>query len=129
MISPAYVMDSMVWVEFFLGDKRIHELVIDRLRKHEIIVPSICAYEVALSVEKRIGEEQVKVVVASMREQRIDELTFERSIAAASYRHERKLAMADAIVYATTMFYDATLITFDRDFEGLPNVHLLKPLT
>ena len=122
-------MDSMVWVEFFLGDKRIHELVIDRLRKHEIIVPSICAYEVALSVEKRIGEEQVKVVVASMREQRIDELTFERSIAAASYRHERKLAMADAIVYATTMFYDATLITFDRDFEGLPNVHLLKPLT
>jgi len=129
MISPRYVMDTSVWVDFYLGNKQVHDLVIERLRNREIIVPSVCAYEVALAIDRRISEEHIKVVVANMREQHIDELTFDRAVAASNYRHEKKLAMADAIVFATAQFYNATLITFDRDFEGLPNVHLLKPNT
>ena len=80
----------------------------------------------ALAIERRIGEDQVKIVIANMREQIIDELTATRALAAAYVRKERKMAMADAIVYATTVAHDATLITHDRDFEGLPNVMYLK---
>ena len=120
------VMDSSIWVSFFQGSNAIHKLVIKPLREGRIIVPSICLYEVALAIERRIGEDQVKIVIANMREQVIDELTATRALAAAYVRKERKMAMADAIVYATTVAHDATLITHDRDFEGLPNVMYLK---
>jgi len=126
-MDTPFVMDSSVWVEFYLGNAAIRNLVIDALRQRTVIVPSICIYEVSLAVERRIGEEMVKVAVANMREQVIDNLSASRAIAAAQIRNERKLAMADAIVYASTLAHSATLLTQDRDFEGLPNVRYLKP--
>lgn len=120
------VMDSSIWVEFYLGNTAIRKLVIDQLRKKAVIVPSICIYEVSLAVERRIGEDMVKVAVANMREQVVDNLSASRAVAAAQIRNERKLAMADAIVYASTLAHSATLLTQDRDFEGLPNVRYIK---
>ncbi len=120
------VMDSSIWVEFYLGNAAIRKLVIDQLRKKAVVVPSICIYEVSLAVERRIGEDMVKVAVANMREQVVDNLSASRAVAAAQIRNERKLAMADAIVYASTLAHSATLLTQDRDFEGLPNVRYIK---
>ncbi len=120
------VMDSSIWVEFYLGNTAIRKLVIDQLRKKAVVVPSICIYEVSLAVERRIGEDMVKVAVANMREQVVDNLSASRAVAAAQIRNERKLAMADAIVYASTLAHSATLLTQDRDFEGLPNVRYIK---
>ncbi len=120
------VMDSSMWVEFYLGNAKVRKLVIDHLRKRAVIVPSICIYEVSLAIERRIGEDLVKVAVANMREQVVDDLSASRAVAAAQIRNERKLAMADAIVYASTLAHGATLLTQDRDFEGLPNVTYLK---
>lgn len=120
------VMDSSMWVEFYLGNAKVRKLVIDHLRKRAVIVPSIFIYEVSLAIERRIGEDLVKVAVANMREQVVDDLSASRAVAAAQIRNERKLAMADAIVYASTLAHGATLLTQDRDFEGLPNVTYLK---
>jgi predicted nucleic acid-binding protein len=120
------VMDSSVWVEFYLGNAKIRKLVIDHLRKRAVVVPSICIYEVSLAIERRIGEDMVKVAVANMQEQIVDDLSASRAVAAAQIRNERKLAMADALVYASTVAHGATLITQDRDFEGLPHVSYLK---
>lgn len=122
-------MDSSVWVSFFLGSTSVHKLVIEPMRSGRIIVPSICIFEVALAIERQMGEEQIKVAVATMREQVIDDLSATRALAAAYIRADRKLAMADSIVYATAIAHNATLITHDRDFEGLPNVVYLKPTT
>jgi uncharacterized protein len=126
-MKPRYVMDSSVWVEYYLGNSRIRELTIDRLRAKQIVVPSICICEVALSIERRIGEEMMHVVVANMREQVVDDLTASRAISAAQLRNEHRLSVADAIVYATSVAHRATLISHDKDFEGMPNVMYLKP--
>ncbi len=127
MIDQPIVMDSSIWVEFYLGNTRIRDLVIEPMRKHAIIVPTVCIYEVSLAVERRIGEDMVRVVVANMRGQLVDPLTAERAVAAAQIRNDRKLAMADAMVYAATTAHQAVLLTQDRDFDGLPNVRYLKP--
>jgi len=127
MIMPPYVLDSSVWVEFFLGNDAVRNLIIDRLRANEIIVPSVCAFEVALAVERRIDAEAARLVAANMREQHVDALTVDRALQAASIRREYKLAMADSIVYATALAHHATLITQDIDFEGLPDVMYLRP--
>lgn len=121
-----YVMDSAVWVEYFRGSKQIHTLVIDSLRTNRIVVPAVCMFEVAFAVERGMGEEAVKIVLATMREQRVDALTADRAIAAARYRQEYRLGMADAMVYASAVALDAILLTLDRDFEGLPNVMYVK---
>ncbi|MCU0330176.1 MAG: type II toxin-antitoxin system VapC family toxin [Candidatus Kapabacteria bacterium] len=120
------VMDSSVWVEFYMGNPAIKKLVIEHLRNRMVVVPSICLYEVSLAVERRIGEDMVKVAVANMQEQIVDDLTASRATAAAQIRNERKLAMADSLVYAATLAHGATLLTQDRDFEGLPNVRYIK---
>ena len=44
------------------------------------------------------------------------------SISAADISLQYQLSMADSVIYATTMQYDAILWTADKDFEGLPNV-------
>ncbi|HEV7768946.1 MAG TPA: hypothetical protein VGQ76_28390 [Thermoanaerobaculia bacterium] len=41
---------------------------------------------------------------------------------AADLSLEHRLAMADALVLATTRQFDAILVISDRDFEGLPGV-------
>jgi uncharacterized protein len=38
------------------------------------------------------------------------------------------LATADAIVFASARAHDATLLTCDRDFEGLPGVTLIEKI-
>lgn len=124
-MKAPFVMDSSAWLEFLRGNTTVRDLTIEQLRTHSIIVPSICIYEVARAIERSLGEEMVKVAVATMQEQQVDDLTAGRAMALAHFRSERNLAMADAIVYASTIAHDATLITFDKDFEGLPNVLFL----
>jgi predicted nucleic acid-binding protein len=41
---------------------------------------------------------------------------------AADLSLDHQLAMADAIVYATAILHDATVVTSDSDFESLPGV-------
>ena len=47
------------------------------------------------------------------------------SLAAADLSLERRLAMADAIVYATAQAEGAEVVTGDRDLKGLPGVTYL----
>jgi len=54
------------------------------------------------------------------------DLSEERALEAADVALERRLAMADAIVYATARRVGATLVTADADFEDLPNVVLIR---
>ena len=44
------------------------------------------------------------------------------SISAADISLRYQLSMADSVIYATVLKYDAVLWTADKDFEGLPNV-------
>ena len=39
---------------------------------------------------------------------------------------EKKIPMADSIIYASTQKHNATLYTQDEDFKGLPNVKFFK---
>ncbi len=47
------------------------------------------------------------------------------AMAAAQISIARRLAMADAIIYATAQEYGAELVTADPDFKNLPGVVIL----
>ena len=48
------------------------------------------------------------------------------ALAAAELCREHKLATADAIVYATALAHNASVLTCDADFKTLPNVILIE---
>lgn len=50
------------------------------------------------------------------------ELTSSLALSAARIGAEKKLPLADSIIYATAIDREATLWTQDADFEGLPGV-------
>nr|WP_255440670.1 PIN domain-containing protein [Paracoccus sp. MC1854] len=49
-------------------------------------------------------------------------------MAAAEASRERKLATADAVMFATARLRGAMLLTCDRHFDGLPGVTLIEKL-
>jgi len=48
------------------------------------------------------------------------------ALEAADISLARSLAMADALVYATARRHEASLVTGDADFEGLPGVTVIR---
>jgi len=48
------------------------------------------------------------------------------AVSAANVSIQHRLPMADSIMYATAMAYDATLWTLDVDFAHLPDVQYRK---
>ncbi|WP_370576457.1 PIN domain-containing protein [Paracoccus sp. MC1854] len=55
-------------------------------------------------------------------------LDTEIALAAAEASRERKLATADAVMFATARLRGAMLLTCDRHFDGLPGVTLIEKL-
>jgi len=57
-----------------------------------------------------------------MKQAKVVNLDESIAVHAAKISLEKKIPMADAIIYATAMLYDAIVYTQDDDFEGLPGV-------
>lgn len=61
-----------------------------------------------------------------MRRAKVVPLDESLAIEAAEISLAHRLAMADAIVYATARRHRATLVTGDADFAGLPDVVVVR---
>ena len=89
-------------------------LIID---SENLLVPTICVYEVFKLALQEYGEERALDAMGIMPLGTIIDLDRRNAIHAAQISNERKLAMADSIIFATTHAYDATLWTQDEHFK------------
>ena len=120
------IVDTSGWLEFFAGttsSKNFEKAIQDT---NNLLVPTICTYEVFKKILIEVGEDEAIKAVGHMRIGKIIELDFELSVLAAKISKEKKLPMADSIIYACCQKYKATLFTQDNDFENLPNVKYYK---
>jgi predicted nucleic acid-binding protein len=90
---------------------------------NELVVPTITLYEVYKKLLAEKGEEYALNVVSYMQTGRVIELNAGLSLSAAEVSRKHKLAMADSIIYATSLFYSATIFSCDKHFKDLPYVH------
>ncbi|MGB7731010.1 MAG: type II toxin-antitoxin system VapC family toxin [Candidatus Acidiferrum sp.] len=122
--SDPVVLDSSGWLEY-LTDGPKADSVAPYLESNLLIVPSVVIYEVRkiLSLEntKTLADIFYSLALRKMIVS-FDEVLAVKS-AELSARH--KLAMADAIIYATAVHLRAQLITFDNHFADLSGVTLL----
>ena len=121
------LVDSCGWLEFFtdgpLGSAHGKELA---SKPEEILVPSIVLYEVYKFLLRTSGEETAIRCTAHMTQCRVVDLDATLALESAETSIANNLAMADAIVYATSRKYDAPLITSDTDLKGLEGVKFVE---
>jgi predicted nucleic acid-binding protein len=88
-------------------------------------VPTIVQFELTRWLTREVGEERADQVIAFTEKCVVVPLDTRLALAAAEVGARYKLAMADAIVYATAEAHGADILTCDRHFEGLPGTKLI----
>jgi predicted nucleic acid-binding protein len=117
-VSDLNVVDSSGWLEYFMGSSRAELFAPAIEDTPNLIVPTISIYEIFKKLLRDTSEDDALKAISVMHGGRIVDL--DQSLALESARHP--LPLADSIIYATALRFDATLWTQDRDFSILMNV-------
>ena len=123
--SSLLLVDSSGWVEFFGDSPKAPQFAPYLELESRRLVPTIVLYEVRkkllLTSGKSIADRFVSAALRSI----VIALDEQLALSAATISIENKLAMADAVIYATALAHHAELVTSDQAFSGLPGVTLL----
>lgn len=111
------IVDSSGWIEHFRETQRAEFFSPAIEQPQNILIPSICIYEVHKKIAHDVDEPHARQAVALMSESQIIVLDSEVAVCASQISRQYKLGMADAIILATTRAYNAQLWTQDTDFE------------
>lgn len=119
------LVDSSGWIEL-LSDGPLADAYLEYLADpSQLLVPTIVMFEVYRWMKRVRGEESALLVVAAMEEGKLVPLSSSLALSAADLGLEHRLAMADAVVYATALGHEADLVTSDVDFAQLSGVTYL----
>jgi predicted nucleic acid-binding protein len=116
------VVDSSAWLEYFADGSNADIFARAVEATDELIVPTICLYEVFKSVLRQRDESAALSAIAAMRQGRVVDLTERIALLAADLSLRTKLPMADSVILATARMHDAHIWTQDADFDGLEGV-------
>jgi predicted nucleic acid-binding protein len=113
------VVDSSAWLEYFAdaANAEFFAPVIENTAN--LIVPAVSLMEVFKHVLRHRSEKLAFESIECMLQGTIVDLTLEISLSAARLGVQYKIPLADSIIYATGMGYDATIWTQDADFEQI----------
>jgi predicted nucleic acid-binding protein len=120
------VVDSSGWVEYFANGSNTKFFIPPVQDLENLLVPSICLYEVFKRLTLDLGEENALQAVGTMSYGRVVELDRKIAIDAARISLDLKLAIADSIILATAHEYDAILWTQDAHFKGMEGVKYIE---
>lgn len=116
------IVDSSGWLEYFADGPKASSFEKPLQDLENLIVPTICLYEVFKVVLRERSENDALQAIALMKQGKIVDLTAEISLEAAKISFDNKIPMADSIVLATAWTYEATIWTMDSDFEKFNGV-------
>ncbi|QGM99000.1 type II toxin-antitoxin system VapC family toxin [Methylocystis parvus] len=116
------VVDISAWIEWLIDSSTGRDLQEEIPSREEWVVPTIVQLELAKWLVREVGEDKADQVIAFTQLCLVAPLDTKLSLAAAEFCAKHKLATADAIVYATALDYDASLLTCDAHFKDLPSV-------
>jgi predicted nucleic acid-binding protein len=116
------LVDTSAWIEWLIGSPT-GDRVSEHLPEQDAwLVPSMVQLELAKWLTREVGEDKADQVIAFTQVCRVVPLDTEIALAAAEACRIRRLATADAVVFATAQVHGAQVITCDSHFEGLPSV-------
>ncbi len=123
--SKKYLVDSSGWVEAVGAGPKAGSFQ-DYLSAYQpLIVPTIVIYEVYKKLLQTAGKTVAEQFASQSLRQTVVPLDEYIALAAAENSVRNRLAMADAIIYATALSQGAELVTGDSHFAGLPGVTIV----
>ena len=120
------LVDSSGWLEFFTGGPLAGAYASHLKNLRGIVTPTVVLYEVYKVIKRQGSEEEALAAVAQIGKSRLVPLSDTIALTAADVSLTYQIAMADAIVYATSLTEGAKLVTSDADLATLPGVLYLK---
>jgi predicted nucleic acid-binding protein len=120
------IVDTSGWLEYIADSSNAIHYEKSILNTNELIVPTIVLYEVFKKILNEYNEDKALIITAHMKLGKVIELDESLAINAAKISSEKKLPMADSIIYATAERYNATIYTQDEHFAKLNNVKYFK---
>lgn len=116
------VVDSSGWLEYFGEGKNAGFFAPPIEKTDQLIVPTICIYEVFKRLSDLVSEDEALQAIGVMSLGQVVDLNRQLALNAATISREFKLALADSIILATTRMHNATLWTQDEHFKNLNDV-------
>ncbi len=124
--SELFLVDSSGWIEF-LGDGPLADRFAPYFEGEErLIVPAIVLYEVYKKLLSVQGSSAADRFLSAALRARVVPIDERLALLAARISLEHRLAMADAMIYATTLVEGAHLVTADAHFQGLPSATIVR---
>ena len=117
------VVDSSAWLEYLANGPYAEYFSAPLVDTDNLIVPTVCIYEVFKTVLRQRGEDAALQTVALMKQGITINLTDELALQAAKISLEYQIPMADSIILATARAHQAVLWTQDKDFKDIENVN------
>ena len=116
------VVDSSAWLEYFASEPNARYFTEPIEETDQLLVPTIILFEVYKRILQQRSTREALQAFANMQKGLILDLDAATALHAAKISYEKKLPLADSVIYATALLNGATLWTQDSDFEGMEDV-------
>lgn len=120
------LVDSSGWLEYFSDGPNAQDFADPIERTAELVVPTVCLYEVFKKILRERNERDAFTAVGVMQQGKVVDLTPTLALNAAKLGVEHRLPFADSVILATARAFDAVLWTQDEHFEGLIGVRYFE---
>jgi predicted nucleic acid-binding protein len=122
-----YLVDTCGWIEWMTNSPLAKSYSRYLTSPDKLIVPTLVQHELYKWLCRETDQAIALSAIAATQTAKVIALDTSLALLAADTAREFRLATADAVIYATALHHDATLVTGDAHFSGLPRVkHLLK---
>ena len=123
------LVDSSAWLEYLANGPNAEYFSAPLEDTGNLLVPTICIYEVFKAVLRQRGEDAALQTVALMKQGTTLDLTDELALQAAKISLDYQIPMADSIILATARAHKAVIWTQDQDFRDMGNVNYFRKQT
>jgi predicted nucleic acid-binding protein len=116
------LIDSCVWAEVLMGTPtgRFFKPLLPPVG--QMLLSTMVLYELSKWLSRNMGPQEADEVMVTLLTAHVVEPSVNIALQAAELSTMHKLHALDALIYATALEHDATLVTCDAHFRGLPHV-------
>lgn len=123
------IIDSCGWLEWFTDGELADQYKEYIAAPENTLMPVIILYEVYKILKREVGEEKALIAAGYMQRSSIIPFDDTLALAAADIALNEKLAMADAIIVATSRAHNCKIVTSDADLKNQINVDYISEKT
>lgn len=121
-----YLVDTCGWIEWLTNGKLVDSFTPYLTNLKNLLVPTLVQYELYKWICREKNSTTALEIIGITENAAVIPIDTSLALYAADLSREYKLAMADAIIYATACNADATVITSDSHFQDLDSVKFIQ---